>query len=207
MQRMKYILIPAVCLVLGVLAIILNGGARATEPTTSARSSRVEGLIEVKVRGTQVDITPDYVNLIVDNPKLERRAAIDAGASPCGPREFDTGVSFRRVIYGFSAPDSWKNLRGFQLKAGDVIYTFNVESAEERASLLKRAKLTKKAGVLQYNDGSASQVMFTSKGYYVIVMAPAPAVYECSMHPEISQAKPGQCSKCHMVLIETWHYR
>lgn len=192
---------PLALTVCTVAAVWSFAGSDPNEPAQPRGDAHnvASGLVTVSVRGIDVDIAPDSVDLFVADPEAEaRKAARRWGVKVC---DFEDGkmVTYRGIFYSF-VPGQVK-LQGLTLQEGDVVYSFLMESDEQKQRLLQRANLGKPVGYSQGPEGSASAVYAGEEGYYAAVLAPS-TYYTCSMHPEVVQDAPGECPKCGMELIE-----
>ena len=196
----------------GCLCCLLLAATAQETPTTSAAPSGknpIGSLVAVSVRGTKVDILPQHVDVIVDDPEQAVSQAVKLGATK--PLKDAPMIIYKRVSYQFSKPDEWNwQLTGVKAKAGDVFYSFDVESVKERTAFLLRYGLRKEVGSMGEKNGAKTAILEASPGFYVFVLTPT-SVYSCATC-EITDGKaeqevPGKCPKCEKALVETKTYR
>lgn len=179
------------------------------KPTTSgdlSAGNSIDSLITVTVRGTEVDVFPQDVDVIVDNPEDAVRQALKLGATK--PVKDALMVVYMGVNYQFFKPDAWnQRSSNIKLKDGDVIYYFHLESAKDVSGFVRRYGLTKEVGFMARGNGSKTSLFETTRGFYVCALT-ATTMYHCSVcetfdaNATTKKQTPGPCSKCGLPLME-----
>ncbi len=160
-------------------------------------------LVTIRVKGTNIDLLPEVVNVMVSDPVPAAQQLVAKGGS--ANKGWPHYVFYKSVLYIFEQPNSWKTQGTHKFKDGDVLYTYHAESDAERKAFAKKYKL-KAYDQLAEREGSAPLLYLASPGHYVIILVKQTA-YTCSMHPGIIKSVDGKCPLCGMDLVAVGVYR
>jgi len=176
-----------------VLCIPALAGAKKDGPGPE------QELVTVRLKGTNIDWVPEFVELVVADPATEMKKLIGRGAERRD--KTSNSVFHRGVLYFLSTTQRWNaRVKGHKFAGGDVLYFFRFGTPEARTAFLKRFKLRRQAELTD-KDGQKTQLYVAGPRCYIILVVPLPAHYTCSMHPKIRTKQEGKCPICGMELI------
>lgn len=147
-----------------LLAFLVQG-------TLSVPMVVAEELIEIKVKGTNIDRFPDYVEVVTVDP---RRAAAELYANGGRNLEEDTRgngrfrVIHHDVLHIFHPMSSCKTvLKGHSFKDGDILYKYFLNSEADEKNFVKKYDL--QAVTSETQLGRSPVTLYSSNpGFYVI---------------------------------------
>jgi hypothetical protein len=119
----------------------------------------IVSLIKFNVVGTSIDIIPDHIDLIVQNPQeqmqllLKQRRTVKV--------QIPNTVNMYGTLITFFKPSDYPSH-----SVGDVIYKFLVESEDEKAQFINKHQL-KLHAVREELDGYKLSEYLSQPGYYV----------------------------------------
>lgn len=178
----------------------------------AARSNQAPArdLVQVTLKGTAIDVFPDAIQVVVDDPeeaakRLEKKGGQRVSLGTDGP----SVVAYRGVTYYFGKAEAFNRvILDHAFKLGDVIYIILSESEEEVRSFVEKYKLTKYATIrLTTLTGHIRREVYVGKpGYYV--RFPLKVIcYACPVHAEVVVDLPGFCPLCESEFAEVQVYR
>jgi hypothetical protein len=135
-----------------------------------ATAADADGLLEIKVKGTNIDRFPNYVEVITSNP---RGAAATLYAAGGRNLEKDTRFNERftvfhhEVLHIFYTVDDYKTmLHGHSFKDGDVVYKYFLDSEADEKDFVKRYGLETTTPDARLGDLPVA-LYSTTPGFYV----------------------------------------
>lgn len=170
-----------------------------------------QDLIKIEVRGTVIDILPDAVEILLDNPREAAEQLVKKGGvrlkevRPKAGGSFNL-VEFRNVFYSYDTPRTWKkdgSADGF--RNGDVIYEFNRDLPQETEAFAKRYELTRQ-GMIVTSNGRKKELYQASPGHFVLFYLKTTEFF-CPMDPDQMSDHEGECPTCGMPFSKRSAYK
>jgi len=176
--------------------------AVVTTVILACRIGLSQDLIKIEVRGTVIDMLPDAVEVLVDNPREGAEQLVKKGGvrlkevRPKAGGSFNL-VEFRNVFYYYDTPGTWKRDGSADaFRNGDVFYEFNRDSPQETEAFAKRYELTRQ-GMIVTSNGWKKDLYQASPGHFVIFYLRTTEFF-CPMDPDKTSDREGECPTCGM---------
>lgn len=161
-----------------------------------------DDLVSVSLKGTSVNRVPSDIT-ILDSKPLEAMEKLEAvGAQRI--EDMFPRVEYKGLIYTFKRPEAFRIKEKGSLSEGDVIYTFLLQSREEKSKLIQNCDL-KKIGTLDLEIPNSPEIFLSEPNFYVILIAKY-KYFTCSMHPSVRSESKKDCPRCGMELVEMEGY-
>lgn len=175
-----------------LIAVLLIATAHAgSEP-------RVENLIVVTLRGTQIDKVPHHMDIFVAEPQGAARGTREAmlTAREANLATILMSCDGRHFMYRTLVQWPYAQLKHAP-KLGDVVYAFRFRNAEAAESFVRKYGLT----LITKSSDNQLRLYGADPQYYVVAEIIG-TVYKCMMHPQIEKPEPGKCPLCSMDLVK-----
>ena len=174
-----------------VLVAAISLSCSMADSAAREADSRIEELIQVSVRGTNIDKLPSAVDVVTDDPERDSNRLLNIGAERDFVTQFHT-VVYRGIPHNFVPLEYLDELfpgHGFSLS--DVIYRYyGFASTDEVDAFADKFGLR----VARVVD---EEIIYGSQpGYYVRLIAPEVVYYTCFEHPDVKSDEEGQCPIC-----------
>ena len=186
--------VTSACLVVGCAP----SGDRPTPPNSTSE----DDLVSVNVRGTDIDVPPNTIDVIVADPPSAVDDLLKRGARR--NEDIAHSVYFRGILHLFFTPmDMNSRVAGHVYEEGDVVFYFFLETEKAKEAFVKRYSL-KEYTTLTENKPTTLYV--ADPRHYVALLVKG-HFYTCPMHPHVSLEKEGKCPVDGMDLIHMEGYR
>jgi hypothetical protein len=182
--------------VIGVIWILSVVYAEPSEPEESYAPA--SELVTVTLRGTSIELLPNQVTVYVENPRAEVAEAARRWGIPSDVEDANA-IIHNAVYYVFKSPEGGKGEGEGLFQTGDVVYTFLAAGPFSKDDILA---MTDRKGLKERPIGGEDKVVYSEQeGFYIMILEKV-TKYTCSMHPEVTKEKGGQCPECGMDLIQ-----
>lgn len=176
--------------------------AFAATAIVACRIGLSQDLFKIEVRGTMIDMLPDSVEVLVDNPHEAADQLVKKGGvrlkevRPKAGGSFDL-VEFRNVVHSFDKPGTWKrDGAGEGFKHADVVYKFYHDSIQQKEAFVKRYRLSRQ-GTVGTGEAGKKELYQASPGHFVIFFLKTTEFF-CPMDPDQTSDRKGECPTCGM---------
>lgn len=151
-------------------------------------------LLQFKVLGTSIDVMPDHIHIIVSNPRVQTERCLK------NRRIFETNLPNTVKMYGtlvsFHKPSEYpKAVDNIELTndaVGDVMYTFLLESEEEKVSFIEKYKLSTHITRLG-KSGRKYKEYISEPGYYIALQTFCEDLGAYTSEEHCDEAKKLEC--------------
>lgn len=163
----------------------------------ASNEPRVSDLIKVSLAGTQIEVFPNRIEIIVSDPHKAMLETQEATS-----RMLECFLSTPGTVYSYQKPEQWAERNGFGFipRVGDTVYTFYLDSATDIDEFAQEYKLVEYASEKD-GEGDTNRLYVANPGFYVQLLV-VETRFSCPMHPRILSKNSGTCPVCGMDLIQ-----
>lgn len=183
-------------------AFLVIGCAPSGDRPTSPDSSSEGDFVSVNVRGTDIDVPPNTIDVIVADPPSAVDDLLKRGARR--NEGIPHSVYFQGILHLFFTPkDMNHRVAGHVYEEGDVVYYFFLETAIAKQAFVKRYSLKEYTTLTE----STPTTFYVADPRHYIALLVKGNFYTCSMHPHVSLKIEGKCPIDGMNLVPVEGYQ